>query len=65
HVKDIHVKNAWIKIVHERNVKSRMKGKPVFIKNLSAFRGILPIYLRTSMFNTLGYLVKKIISKLA
>ncbi len=55
---------AWLKIIHERNVKSRLKGRPILKFNSDAFEVIDKKYFTISIFNTLRYILTRSLEKI-
>ena len=54
----------WLKIIHERNLKSQLKGKPVLSFDHNLFAGLHKDEFPVSAWNTLNYSFKRIIQKL-
>src|SRR4030095_10894780 len=54
---DLHVKNAWIKIFHERNLKSSIFGYPKFMIRLNKLYGIEKKYSEINFYHTIRYVI--------
>lgn len=54
---------AWLKIIHEKNIKSQLKGRPVFAKNKIYFDGIRNKEFHYSFINTMKYTLRRIRAK--
>jgi hypothetical protein len=63
-VEDIDEKISWVKIIHSRNARSQLKGKPVFSKRLLNNFTIPKEYFRFSVFNVMSYILKRGFTKL-
>ncbi len=66
---DVQIENIpgqyyWLKIIHERNVKSQIKGKPFFNMNNHFYEEMDKIYFPVSFGNTIKYILKSILHKL-
>jgi hypothetical protein len=63
HIENISGESYWLKIIHDRNLKSQLKGKPVF-----GYRHYFPIIpndnFKISIWNTLKYIFKRGINKI-
>ncbi len=53
----------WLKIIHQRNVKSQLKGKPIFFLNKNYFGGIDINNFQISLPNTIIYSLKRVLHK--
>jgi Putative rhamnosyl transferase len=54
---------AWLKIIHEKNIKSQLKGRPVFAKKYIYFDGIKNKEFHFSFINTVKYTFRRLRSK--
>ncbi|MEP6794894.1 MAG: glycosyltransferase [Saprospiraceae bacterium] len=54
---------AWLKIIHEKNIKSQLKGKPVFVKKNIYFDGIKNAEFHFSFVNTMKYTLRRLRAK--
>lgn len=54
---------AWLKIIHEKNIKSQLKGKPIFAKKNIYFNGIKNKEFHFSFVNTLKYTFRRLRAK--
>lgn len=55
---------AWLKIIHEKNIKSQLKGRPVFAKKNIYFDGIKNSEFHYSFVNTMKYTIRRLRAKL-
>ncbi|MEP6646766.1 MAG: glycosyltransferase [Saprospiraceae bacterium] len=62
-IENLSAKSAWLKIIHEKNMKSRLKGKPVFKSNSNYFEAIPNSKFPLSHLNTLKYIVRRVLQK--
>jgi hypothetical protein len=62
-IENIYGAGNWLKIIHERNLKSQLKGKPVFRVNKNYFEGIDFKHMPISIGNTVIYTFKRILHK--
>jgi putative rhamnosyltransferase len=58
-VKDLHSPNAWLKIIHGRNMNSRTKGKPVARKEILPFFNLTKKDVPISILQTAIYILRK------
>jgi hypothetical protein len=56
--------NSWLKIIHARNLKSRMYGMPVTAKSILPFFSIREDHLRVSTLNSLSYILARSFRKM-
>ena len=63
-IENISSKGNWLKIIHERNVKSQLKGKPLFHFNKNYFGGIAIKEFPLSIKNTIIYSFKRAMHKI-
>ncbi|MGB4848568.1 MAG: glycosyltransferase [Saprospiraceae bacterium] len=54
---------AWLKIIHEKNIKSQLKGRPVFAKKNIYFNGIKNSEFHFSFVNTMKYTLRRLRAK--
>lgn len=64
HIENIHGERLWLKIIHEKNVKSLLRGRPVFTKEKVYFDGIDRKEFPISFSNTVKYTFRRILQKL-
>ncbi len=62
-IENIPGKGNWLKIIHQRNVKSQLKGKPIFFLSKNYFGGIDKKEFPVSITNTFIYSLKRFINK--
>jgi hypothetical protein len=55
--------HAWLKIIHGRNLNSRIKGRPVLISRILPFYNVPKEDLPVSIPHTLSYIVRKAVQK--
>lgn len=58
-VKNVECNAAWLKIIHDRNLKSRTSGVPVFPKKVIAQLGLSADVFPVSLFRMLSYSIEK------
>jgi len=62
-VENVFLENAWLKIIHDRNVKSRLKGRPVFFTGKRKFDGVSEKDFPVSFIQTMIYIARRIWSR--
>ena len=62
-IENIPGERAWLKIIHEKNVKSKLKGKPFFTRKEIYFEGISLDAFPFSFLNTMKYTLSRIRQK--
>ncbi|MEO6133406.1 MAG: hypothetical protein ABIQ02_16310 [Saprospiraceae bacterium] len=63
-IENISLDNAWLKIIHEKNMKSRLKGKPILTTNKKYFEGVSNNEFPVSLINTIKYIGRRIVQKI-
>ena len=63
-IENIPGERAWLKIIHEKNVKSKLKGKPFFNRKEIYFEGIPLGAFPFSFLNTMKYTLNRIRQKI-
>lgn len=58
-VLNLHTKYAWLKIIHDRNLNSRTKGRPVSKNQISPYYNLAKKDIPVSMIQTAIYFVRK------
>lgn len=62
-IENIPGERAWLKIIHEKNIKSQLKGRPVFAKKNIYFDGIKDKEFHFSFVNTMKYTLRRLRAK--
>lgn len=63
-IENIVLDRAWLKIIHDKNMKSRLKGKPILTTNKNYFGGVSKKEFPVSFTNTIKYIGKRIVQKI-
>ena len=51
---------GWLKIIHERNARSGMRGRPVFSKNVLKFFNLPGGFLEISFMHSAAYVLSRV-----
>jgi hypothetical protein len=63
-IQNLHTPKAWLKIIHERNMNSRIKGKPISRNEIEPFFNLSKNDVPISVMQTTFYVLKKGIQRI-